>query len=139
MTKSQRKKFIKDTFTDTQVGVILEDMSDGIKVIGEQHGDIIKKIDNLNSELKEKIDDNHLELNKKIDDFRNETKANFKAINEFLSRIDDEYTALRGKVGMLELSHVKHRDFEWIRNKVLDLEKKLKECQRMQKSFASRA
>lgn len=116
MTKSQRKKFIKNAFSTTEVSVLLEDIYDEIKVIGE----------------------GHKSLNKKIDDFRNETKANFKAINEFLSRIDDEYMTLRKKVNFFELGRIKYRDFEWIKNKVLDIEKQLKEFKKQQTALAAK-
>lgn len=74
MTKSERKKFIKDTFSATEVGVLIEDMQNGIQVIGEQHGEIIKKIESMDS---------------KLDKFVIETRDNFKAVFDIEKKLEE--------------------------------------------------
>lgn len=123
MTKAQRKKFIKKAFSGTEVMVLLEDMRDDTKFVAEQHGDIIKKIDNISKEL---------------NDFRIETRANFEAIQEYLSRIENDFLNLRKKVDILETGKVNLKDFEWIKNKVLDIEKQLREFKKQQTALAAK-
>ena len=130
MTKAERKKFIKNTFSATEVGVLIEDMQNGIQVIGEQHGDIIKKIDDIKDEL--------CEFKGEMSEFKSEMKANFKAVFEYLSRIEDDFIALRKKVEKLDTEKISPKDFNWLKNKVLELEKRLDEYKKQQTVLATK-
>ena len=130
MTKTERKKFIKNTFSATEVGVLIEDMQNGIQVIGEQHGDIIKKIDDIKDEL--------CEFKGEMSEFKSEMKANFKAVFEYLSRIEDDFIALRKKVEKLDTEKISPKDFNWLKNKVLELEKRLDEYKKQQTVLATK-
>ncbi len=130
MTTAERKKFIKETFSATEVGVLIEDMQNGIKVIGEQHGDIIKKIDGIKDELRE--------FKGEMNEFKGEMKANFKTVFEYLSRIEDDFIVLKKKVEKLDTEKISPKDFNWLKNKVLELEKRLDEYKKQQTILASK-
>ncbi len=130
MTKAERKKFIKDTFSVTEVGVLIEDMQNGIQVIGEQYGDLKKGIKEIKSELGEFKDE--------MGEFRNETKANFKAVFDYLSRIKDDFVALKEKVEKLDAAETSSKDFKWLKNKVLEIEKKLEEYKKQQTMLSAK-
>ena len=130
MTKAERKKFIKDTFSATEVGVLIEDMQNGIQVIGEQYGDLKKGIKEIKSELGEFKDE--------MGEFRNETKANFKAVFDYLSRIEDDFVALKEKVEKLDNEETNSKDFKWLKNKVLEIEKKLEEYKKQQTMLSAK-
>jgi chromosome segregation ATPase len=144
MTKAERKKFIKNTFSATEVGVLIEDMQNGIQVIGEQHGDIIKKIDDIKDELCEfkgemsEFKGEMSEFKGEMSEFKGEMKANFKAVFEYLSRIEDDFVALRKKVEKLDTEKISPKDFNWLKNKVLELEKRLDEYKKQQTVLASK-
>lgn len=123
MTKTQRKKLIEKTFTGTQVGMLLEDMQDGIKMIGEQHGELMKRIDGLDG---------------KLDSFIVETRDNFKAVFEHLSHIEDDFIFLRKRVDRLDEEKTSIKEFNWLKSKVLEIEKRLDECKKQQTMLASR-
>jgi len=130
MIKAQRKKIIEETFTGTQVGMVLEDVRDDFKVIAEQHTDIMKKI----SGLEDKVGS----LNSKLDNFSVETGANFKAVFDYLSRIEKDFLSLRKKVDKLDAEKTNSEDFKWLKNKVLEIEKKLEEYKEQQTAFIAK-
>ena len=130
MTKAERKKFIKDTFSATEVGVLIEDMQNGIQVIGEQYGDLKKEIKEIKGDLGEFKDE--------MGEFRNETKANFKAVFDYLSRIEDDFVALKEKVEKLDATETSSKDFKWLKNKVLEIEKKLEEYKKQQTMLSAK-
>ena len=130
MTKAEIKKFIKDTFSATEVGVLIEDMQNGIQVIGEQYGDLKKEIKGIKSELGEFKDE--------MGEFRNETKAYFKAVFDYLSRIEDDFVALKEKVKKLDNEETNSKDFKWLKNKVLEIEKKLEEYKKQQTMLSAK-
>lgn len=134
MTKAQKKKFIKKTFSDTEVVIVLENMYDEIRVIGEQHGSLNKKIDSLDV----KIDSLDRSLNGKLDDFIVETKNNFKPITEHLSRIEDDVMDLRKKMEKADKKIVNAKDLEWLKRKVMDIEKQLENYKKQQSALAAK-
>lgn len=123
MTKSQRKKFIEKTFSGTEVGVLVERFEDQVKAIGEQHGNIIKKINKLDN---------------KFDDFVIETRNNFKLAMDYLSRIENDFLDLRKKIDHLDRTKVSAKDFDWLKNKVLDIEKQLENYKEQQTTLAAK-
>ncbi|MDD3486757.1 MAG: hypothetical protein PHF35_00020 [Candidatus Moranbacteria bacterium] len=145
MTKSERKKIIKETFSGTQVGMILEDMQDGIKLIGEQHGHIVKKIDNMENrfdKLEDRFDklENRFDgLENKLDNFIQETGDNFKAVFEYLSRIEDDFIALTKKIEKLDIEKVSVNDFNWLKDKVLEIEKRLDNYKKRETALAPKS
>lgn len=130
MTKAERKKFIKDTFSATEVGVLIEDMQNGIQIIGEQYSDLKKEIKEIKGDLGEFKDE--------MGEFRNETKANFKAVFDYLSRIEDDFVALKEKVEKLDATETSSKDFKWLKNKVLEIEKKLEEYKKQQTMLSAK-
>ncbi|MCX6766429.1 MAG: hypothetical protein NT170_01435 [Candidatus Moranbacteria bacterium] len=121
---------IKETFTGTQVGMVLEDVRDDFKVIAEQHTDIMKKIGGL--------DDKVGSLEGKLDNFIVETRDNFKAVFDYLSRIEDDFVALKEKVEELDAKKTSSKDFKWLKNKVLEIEKKLEEHKKQQTMLSAK-
>lgn len=103
------------------VAVLLEDMRDGIRAIGEQHTSLNDKIDNVYNELI---------------DFKSDTKASFKSISEYLSRIEDELVEVKNELKKIKVEKVDKKDFEWLKNKVLDLEKRLDKYKKKQAALA---
>ena len=144
MTKAQRKKMIEETFTGTQVGMVLENVRDDFKVIAEQHTDIIKNINGLKIEvndMKSEIKEIKSELGEfkdEMGEFRNETKANFKAVFDYLSRIEDDFVALKEEVERLGAKETNSKDFKWLKNKVLEIEKKLEEYKKQQTMLSAK-
>ena len=95
--KKQNKKI-----TESQFGVILEDIQDKFETVIEGHTAIDKKIDNIGGELHEF----KKETNEKfgvVFEFMDETRANFKGIFEYLSRIDEELQSIRDEIKELRL------------------------------------
>ena len=137
MTKAQRKKAIEETFTGTQVGMILEDVRDDFKVIAEQHTDIMKKINGLEDKFGS-LDDKVGSLEGKLDKFVIETRDNFKAVFDYLSRIEDDFVALKEKVEKLDAEKTSSKDFKWLKNKVLEIEKKLEEYKKQQTMLSAK-
>ena len=58
--------------------------------------------------------------------------------SEYLSRIENDFLNLRKKVDILETGKVNLKDFEWIKNKVLDIEKQLREFKKQQTALAAK-
>lgn len=117
--------------TGTQVGMILEDVRDDFKVIAEQHTDIMKKIGGLEDKfgsLEGKVGS----LEGTLDKFVIETRDNFKAVFNYLSHIEDDFVALKEKVEKLDATETNSKDFKWLKNKVLEIEKKLEEYKKQQ-------
>lgn len=135
MTKDKRKKAIKEIFTGTQVGMLLEDVRDDFNVIAEQHTDMTRKIDNLD----EKIDNLDERLNLKIDNLENNLKADLKSISDYLSRIDKDYADLKFEVDKIKIGKTDRKDFNWLKEKVLEIEKRLANCKKQQDTLAAKA
>jgi hypothetical protein len=104
--------------------VLLEKMNDKIDIVAEGHSSLNRKIDGIKEAIAE---------------FKYETRTNFKEVFERLSRIEDEFNSVKHDVAKLKLGKTDWHEFEWIKNKVLDLEKKLKGCQKQQALFAAKA
>ncbi|MDI6778065.1 MAG: hypothetical protein QMD77_02635 [Patescibacteria group bacterium] len=141
MTKAQREKFIKKTFSGTEVGVLVERFEDQVKLVGEQHGDVVKKIDNLNISLSGKIEnlDNKFNgLDNKLDDFIAETRANFKLVMEQLSRIEDDFLNLRKRIEKLDKDKISLKEFDWLKSKVLEIENRLEKYKKQQTALAAK-
>lgn len=130
MAKAQRKKIIKEMLTGTQVGMILEDVRDDFKVIAEQHTDIIKKINGLEDRVES--------LDSKFNSFIIETRANFKAVFDYLSRIEGDFLSLKKQIEKIEKEKVDYADFNWLKNKVLEIEKKLEDYKKQQTALAAK-
>ncbi|MFA5925452.1 MAG: hypothetical protein WC831_00815 [Parcubacteria group bacterium] len=158
MTKAQKQKYIKKVFSGTEVGVLIEEFNREVKIIGEQYGDLKKDTKEIKKELgefkgemygfRDEIYDFRDEMygfrdemygfRSEMYDFRDETRENFKLITECLSRIEDDFFDLRKRVDRLDKAKISLKDFDWLKNKVLDIEKKLEDYRKQQTAFAAK-
>lgn len=128
MTKAQRKKKIDKIFKESEVMILVEDMRGDIKGIADGY-DVLKK----------NINDLRREFHNEFDSFRSETRLNFKEIFKRLSSIENKLSEIKEEIKKIKVEKADRKDFEWLRSKVLDLEEKIKECQKQQASFAAKA
>lgn len=105
-----RKNIKKGKITSGQRDMVLEDINEKFSFLVESHSALNKKIDGFYSELRNEL------IN-----FRGETKANFKAVFEYLSRIDDEIQSVKSEIAELKESLKKKTD----QDKLLKLEKRV--------------
>ena len=93
-----------------------------------------KRIDNLDISLNRKIEN----LGNKLDNFIVETRENFKLIGEHLSRIEDDFLVLRKKIEKLDKEKVSIKEFNWLKEKVLEIEGRLEKYKKQQTALAAK-
>ena len=94
-----------------------------------------KRIDNLDISLNRKIEN----LGNKLDNFIVETRENFKLIGEHLSRIEDDFLVLRKKIEKLDKEKVSIKEFNWLKEKVLEIEDRLEKYKKQQTALAAKS
>jgi len=141
--KSNKPKYMKRDY----VAVLLEDMRGDIKAVAEGHLSLNEKIDSFRSSLDGKIDSfredfsdfksemtdfksEMTDFKSEMTDFKSETKANFKVVKDFLSRIEDELVDIKEEIGRIKADKADKREFDWLKDKVLELEKRLDKYQK---------
>ena len=76
-------KKIPKTFSEGEVGVLIDSLTDSIKLVAEGHLDLDRKIDNLGKDLGSRMDS----LEQKVDGGFQEMRSSFKTVFEHLSNI----------------------------------------------------
>lgn len=130
MTKSERKKFIEKTFSGTEVGVLIEDFNDQVKLVGEQYKGFKKEFKDFRGEMYGFREDMY--------GFREETSTNFKLVMKHLSKIEDDFLDLRRRIERLDKDKVSVKEFNWLKNKVLEIEDRLEKYKNHQAALAAK-
>jgi len=107
---------IEKTFSESDVGVLLENISDNIKLVAEGHLDLDRKIENLGKEL-----------GGRIDSLEREMKSNFETVFDYLSAIDIELAEIKAKLE----NKADKKDLAALEQRVSKLELGLGECKKM--------
>ena len=117
----------KAEITPNQFGVILEDVNskfdllmEGFSGLSGQVEDLDKKFNNLDTKF-DKLDTKVDKLDAKVDSNHIETNNNFKAVFEYLSKIDDEIQSMKLEIEGLKNELSRKADLD----KLLQLEKRI--------------
>ena len=116
-TKKTKKKI---EITPSQFGTVIEDVNSKFDFLVEGFSGLKGQIENLDK----KIDGNHqefLEFRDEMIGFRKETDDNFKAVFEYLSKIDDEIQSVKLEIENLKSELSRKSDLD----KLLQLEKRV--------------
>jgi len=118
------KKSIQKVFTESQVGALLEDMNDNIKIIAENQIGINEKLenhdhrfDNLEGRF-DNLEGRFDNLEGRFVSFQKETRENFKFIAKRLMAIENSIEEIKEELN-------KKADKEWVEKKIKFLEKEL--------------
>ena len=121
------KKIVKKTkikkkieITPSQFGMVLEDVNSKFDLLIEGFSGLSGQVENLDK----KIDNNHqefLEFRDEMVGFKQETDNNFKAVFEYLSKIDDEIQLIKLEIENLKSELVRKADID----KLSQLEKRI--------------
>ena len=142
-------KKTEKVFREGEVGVLLENINDNIKLVAEGHLDLERKIDNLSEELNGRIDSLESELGGRIDSLESELggridslesklggridsleqemKSSFKTVFDYLSAIDIELSEIKARLE----NKADKKDLVVIEKRVTKLELELSECKKM--------
>jgi vacuolar-type H+-ATPase subunit I/STV1 len=131
-------KKTEKVFREGEVGVLLENINDNIKLVAEGHLDLERKIDNLSEELNGRIDSLESELGGRIDSLKSklggridsleqEMKSSFKTVFDYLSAIDIELSEIKARLE----NKADKKDLVVIEKRVTKLELELSECKKM--------
>lgn len=102
MKKIEKQKVNKKPkTTESQFGVILEDINSKFNLIVEGHQSLDNRMSNLEN---------------KFDDFKDETKNNFKTVLGYLIKIDEEIVSIKSEISELKKSLSNKADLERIAN-----------------------
>jgi len=111
------KKSIQKVFTESQVGALLEDMNDNIKIIAENQIGINEKLENHDHRF-DNLEGRFDNLEGRFVSFQKETRENFKFIAKRLMAIENSIEEIKEELN-------KKADKEWVEKKIKFLEKEL--------------
>lgn len=109
MKKIEKQKVNKKPkTTESQFGVILEDINSKLNLLVEGHQSLDSKVESL--------DDRLGKFQEEMYEFRNETGNNFKTVLRYLMRIDEEIVSIKSEISELKKSLSNKADLERIVN-----------------------
>lgn len=115
-SKKLNKK-IKAVFSESQVGALVENFNDNLKIISENQINTNERLDRLESRF------DGLEADSKS--FKEETRENFKLVFEHFSNIEDELNDIKLKLEKMDKNKIDKKEFNLLKVRVGKLEKKL--------------
>lgn len=116
MKKIEKQKVNKKPkTTESQFGVILEDINSKLNLLVEGHQSLNDKVESLDDKM-----DN---LENKFDKFEDETRNNFKTVLGYLIKIDEEIVSIKSEISELKKSLSNKVDLERVVNLELRVQK----------------
>lgn len=107
MNKTAQKKNEEQTYKSSEVMAMLEQINDGIEVIGEQHKEVVIRLDRLET----KVDN----LERKVDNL--ETRMD--SMENTMERMQDDVTEIKHKLS----EKVDREEFNKLEKRTVKLEK----------------
>lgn len=116
MKKIEKQKVNKKPkTTESQFGVILEDINSKLNLIVEGHQSLDDRMGNLENKFDNFKDEMY--------EFRDETRNNFKTVLGYLMKIDEEIVSIKSEISELKKSLSNKVDLERVVNLELRVQK----------------
>lgn len=116
----------KNELTQGQMMAILEDVNSKFDLILEQFSIFQENMDGMRQEIRSNHDE-FLVFRKEMLGFKDETDKNFKAVFEYLSKIDDEIFSLKNEFSELKVLLAGKAELQ----RVIDAEKRLAKLEKL--------
>jgi chromosome segregation ATPase len=135
MTKkiNSRSKKVEKIFSGTEVGVLIEHFESRLDAVIEGQKIFEEKIENRFDSLENRFDslenrfdslENRFDsLEKRFNNFEADTKANFKTVFKYLSRIDDEISDIKVRLEKIEENTTNKKEINFLKVRMEKLEK----------------